>query len=142
MYATVQDCIDRLGEKAVRLLGDVKGGDPPAYGLLEKALADASAEIDAYVGTRHRLPLDPVPETLERLCVEIAVYRRSGDAALVTRERRDRYDAAIRFLRDVGAGRASLGVTDPDPPAASASPAVEVSAPRRVMGRDSLRRVL
>ena len=142
MHATVQDCIDRRGGKAIRLLADVKGADPAAYTLLEKALVDASEEIDAYVGARHELPLEPVPTLVVRLCVEMAVYRRSEGAGLRTKERRQRYDDAVRLLRDIQSGRASLGVRDPDPPAAAESPAVEFSGPGRVMTRESLRGIL
>ena len=143
MYASAQDCIDRLGEAAVRLLGDVKGGDPPAWTLLGKALEDASEEIDSYVAARHELPLDPVPRLLVRLCVEMGVYRRAEGAGLRTDERRRRYDDAIRLLRDIQSGRASLGIADPDPPAPAEGPGVlfDPGAPR-VMARGSLGRVL
>lgn len=142
MYATVQDCIERRGKDAIRLLEDVKGAEQPAYTGLEAALADASAEIDAYLGARHRLPLGPVPELVRRLCVEIGVYRRSEDAGILTDERSKRYGDAIRLLKDIAAGKASLGMADPDPPARAERPAVRVASSPRVLTRHATRGVL
>ena len=137
MHATVQDCIDRRGENAAAVLRDTAGTDV----RLERALADASAEIDGYVGTRHPLPLDPVPAILVTACVDIAMYR-AAPGSRQSKQGRQFYEDAIRLLRDIAAGRVSLGGGDPDPPAAASSPAIEISAPERVMDRDSLRRIL
>lgn len=143
-YATVQDCIDRRGgEEPLRELADDPHADTLAWGALERALEDASDEIDAYVGARHDLPLDPVPRLLVRLCVDIGVYRRAADADQSTDERRRRYEDALGLLRDFQAGRASLGAADPDPPAEAEAPAVTVDAAGpRVMTRQSLRGML
>ena len=134
-YATVQDCIDRSGGRAVERLQDGDGANKP----LERALDDASDEIDMYLGARHQLPLDPVPRALLRLCVEIALYRAAADAARLTDEARQRYEDAIRLLKDIEAGKASLGSRDPDPPAQADSAGASFEAPERVMTRESLR---
>lgn len=141
-YATVQDCIDRRGEDKIGLLADDPHADTFAYGALEAALKDASDEIDAYIGARHQLPLEPAPRILSRLCVEIAIYRRAASADLATEEQRQRYEDAVRLLKDIQAGKASLGVADPDAPAPAEDPVVRVAAPERVMERDDLRRAL
>lgn len=135
-YATAQDCRDRRGGRAVERLQDGNGSNKP----LERALDDASDEIDLYLGARHQLPLDPVPRVLKRLCVEIALYRAAADAARLTDEARQRYEDAIRLLKDIEAGKASLGAADPDPPAEAEDSAVFVDgANERVMTRESLR---
>lgn len=140
MYASVDDVENRLGGDAVAMLSDVKGGS--SHTLLEQALRDASEEIDAYIAARHPLPLDPVPKLLVRLCVEIAVYRRSEDAGLSTDERAKRYEAAVRMLRDISAGRASLGSADPDPPAKAAGPVAQAQSAPRVLEREDTRGML
>ena len=142
MYASVQDCVDRRGRDKVLLLADDPHADTPEYGALESALEDASDEIDAYVGARHDLPLDPAPRILLRLCVEIGIYRRADSADIASDEMRTRYEDAVRLLKDIQSGKASLGPADPDPPAQAEDPAVQLAAAPRVMGRDSLRRVL
>ncbi|MDE0382398.1 MAG: DUF1320 domain-containing protein [Defluviicoccus sp.] len=141
-YATVQDCIDRRGEESLRELADDPHADALAWDALERALEDASDEIDAYVGARHDLPLDPAPRILVRLCVEIGVYLAAADADQGTDERRRRYEGAIGLLRDIREGRASLGAADPDPPAEAEAPVVQVESFPRVMTRDSLRGML
>ena len=143
-YATARDCIDRRGsEEPLRELADDPHADALAWDALERALEDASDEIDAYVGARHDLPLDPVPRMLVRLCVEIGVYIRAADADQGTDERRRRYEDAVGMLRDIREGRASLGAADPDPPAEAEAPAVQVDlAAPRVMTRESLRGIL
>lgn len=142
MYASVQDCIDRRGEESLRPLADDPHADTLAWTELEAALEDASDEIDAYVGARRELPLDPVPRVLQRLCVEIGIYRRADSADRSTDEMRKRYEDGIRLLKDIQSGKASLGPADPDPPARAESPAVSAESNPRVMARKSLQGVL
>lgn len=76
-------------------------------GAVTEALADADAEIDAYVGGRYAVPLSPAPANVVRIACAIARYNILGDSA--TERARNDYTDALRFLRDVQAGRASLG---------------------------------
>lgn len=138
MYASVQDCIDRRGEESLRELADDPHADTLAWSGLEEALEDAGDEIDAYIGARHRLPLEPAPRVLTRLCVEIGVYRRADTAARSTDEMRARFGDCIRLLKDIQSGKASLGIADPDPPAEADSPSVSVEAAPRALTRRSL----
>ena len=144
VYATVQDVTDRLGAAEIRSLADVPTAAERdlAWTALERSLADASSEIDGYVAVRHTLPLDPVPAVLVRLCVDLAVQLRSAGNDLATEDKRRRSDRVRELLRDIAAGRLSLGAADPDPPASQAQPGVSIESPERVMGRDSLRSIL
>lgn len=140
-YATVRDCIDRRGAEGLRELADDPNAPAAefAWTRLEKALDDASDEIDSYIGARHALPLDPVPRLLTRLCVEIGIGIRAAEADRGTEMRRKRYEEAIRLLKDIEAGKASLGAQDPDPPAEAASggaPRFAQASPARQFGRD------
>ena len=144
-YATVQDCIDRRGAEAVQELADNRfpgDGDPHAYALLEKALGDASSEIDLYVGSRHPLPLDPAPDALKRLCVELAIDLRAASADLSTELAQERAKAARATLRDIAEGKVSLGPRDPDPPASASDPGARFESRPSVLDRDSLRKAL
>ena len=143
MYATESDCIDRRGEDALRPLADDRDAGTLSWTLLRQNLKDASEEIDSYLAARHDLPLDPVPRLLVRLCIDIGIYLRAESAALLADQDTRRYDGAVRLLRDIAAGRAALGIADPDPPAPAADPGAEFApGPARVMARDSLGRVL
>ena len=141
-YASIQDVIDRLGQSAVDQMADDPFAGSKRFAALEQGLADASEEIDGYVGARHALPLDPVPGPLVRICVQIGVYLRCSSADLATDLQKDRAESARRFLRDVSKGAVSLGPADPDPPAAASEPGVQFESGAKVLDRDSLRSVL
>ena len=138
MYATLDDIKMRIGADAFALLCSDGGEKAP----LNKALEDATAEIEAHVGARHEVPLDPVPKIARVLAVDIAVYRASSDAGRLTDQRRQRYEDAVRLLKGIASGEASLGIADPDPPAAAERPAVLAESPPRHFGRDSARGML
>lgn len=143
-YASAQDCIDRHGAEPLRELADDPHADALAWTSLELCLSDASDEIDAWLGARHELPLDPVPRIAVRLCAEIGIYRRGLAADRRTDEQRQRYEDAVALLKKVGSGEASLGAADPAPPSDAEDPegAVRIAAPRRVMTREGLGRIL
>ena len=104
---------------------------------LPQPIADASQEIDTWLGARYSIPLPRIPEVLVRLAADIAIYRMSSECAELTEERRTRYDDAISLLKSISRGDASLGLDDPDP-----APSVEgafVTQSGRVFSRDSLR---
>ena len=104
--------------------------------VIDRAIADADAEIDGYVGARYTLPLPlPTPPVLVPIACDIARYRLYDDA--VPDVVRQRYEDAIARLRDIAAGRLSLGV-DPAP-AAGSQGTVVVRAPARIFGADALR---
>jgi phage gp36-like protein len=60
------------------------------------------------LSTRYTLPLSPVPDVLEKLACDIARYQllENTEKEIV----KERYDNAIRFLKDVAAGKVTLGV--------------------------------
>ncbi len=114
MYATRADLIARYGHDVLLMIADRDHDDVLDEALIDQALADASAEMDVYVGQRHRLPLEPVPPVLTRLCGDITIYRLSLDGG-VTEERRQRYEDAVALLRRIANGEVSLGLpTGPD----------------------------
>lgn len=98
-------------------------------GAVDRALADADAEIDSYVAGRYAVPLAPVPADIPRIACAIARYHLLGDAA--GENARKGYEDARAWLRDVQAGRARLA--DAAPLADSAASAtVEIVARDRI----------
>lgn len=136
-YATVADLQSRIGEPRLLQLTDL--AEPPT-GLLQasvaqKALDDASAEIDGYLAGRYALPLAaPVPGILLVYCVTIAHYRLLGSAA--DEVARADYKAAIAYL--VGVAKGDIPLLPP-----SAAPVPTGEGPvlfepgSKVMGRDA-----
>ena len=119
-YAVVQDMVDRFGAAELVQLTDRSATPTGEYdsGLIEQAIADAEAEINAYLASRYALPLAEVPATLTRLACNIARYHLYG--ASLSEEVTKRYDASVAFLKSVSRGDAVIGVSS-----AGTAPVVE-----------------
>lgn len=115
-YATKQNIDDRYGAERLLVIADRDGDGAADTAAIDLALADATDEINVYVGAKHDLPLPSVPAVLVRVCVDIAVYRLAASADVLTDEIRQRYEDAIALLKGVSNGTASLGLDDPAPP--------------------------
>jgi phage gp36-like protein len=150
MYATEQDMIDLYGANRIDMLADITGDGVRDAAKIARALATASDLIDGYISNRYALPLPRTTGALTDCCVSIAVYRMAAGPALLTEDIRTRYEDAIKYLRDVAAGKAALGGIPTAAASAgaaaaaseTASPqAVVLSGPPRLFSRDSLRRL-
>lgn len=124
-YASRQQLIDAMGQEAVDQREEMLG-----VGAADRSLTDAAAEIDSYLCTKYTVPV-PTSDNMARIAVQIAQYRLLGDAA-TDRARQD-YDDAIRWLKDVQAGRAAI----PNAPA-QASGINQVNLAELVNGRGSV----
>ncbi|KAB2921672.1 MAG: DUF1320 domain-containing protein [Dechloromonas sp.] len=103
-------------------------------GRVAVALRDASGKINAYLAARYQIPLTPVPEAINRTCVEIAWYYLH--ASSMGGEVQRRYDRAIKFLEAVASGTATL--TDVGAPASGGGGEVLIDAAPAVFDADSL----
>ena len=143
-YATEADIIALHSAEALDRLADLDGNGARDADKIARALDDAAALIDGYIGQRFPLPLTPPPAVLKNLSIDIAVYRLATDAGLLAEDMRRRYEDAIAFLRDVAKGVATLPVPrlpgEPAPPTGSPNVVLIDSAPR-LFSRDSLRRL-
>ena len=128
-YATRTDLEDRYGAGEL-----VQRESMLTEGAVDRALADADAEIHAYVSGRYSIPLSPVPDNLPRIACALARYNILGSSA-DERARQD-YEDARAFLRDVQAGRARL---EGAAALAGSAPAatVEVVAGERMFSRSA-----
>lgn len=133
-YTSKQEMIDRFGADELIQLTDRASPSTGAISdtVLNQALADADSEADGYLGARYTLPLATVPVALKRIAADIARYRLYDNAA--TEEVRKRYEDAIKFLRAVSSGEATLGI---DPVRIEDAP--QYSAPVRVFSGDTLK---
>jgi phage gp36-like protein len=114
-YATLDDLKAQLDELTLIQLTDDEGAGSINQSRAERAIADAQVEIDGYLGGRYTLPLeDPVPESLRRLAVELAIYNLYARRGTVPEIRAERKKECVRFLEALGTGRISLGL-DPEP---------------------------
>ncbi|MBU1611244.1 MAG: DUF1320 domain-containing protein [Proteobacteria bacterium] len=129
-YATVQNLIDRYGQDQMLVLADRDNDGELDSAVMDRALADADAEVDAFLARRYQLPLAEVPDVLQRIACDIAVYRLCDNDAMVTDERRRRYEDAMSMLRRIGSGEVSLGIT-PQAAQRKAAAAFYEGRPRR-----------
>ena len=114
-YCTDENILGRIDETALtQLAADDEGLIDDE--IVAAAIADAAATIDSYCQGRYSIPLSPVPPKITELCVDIAVYNLYSRSDLAMPEiRKDRYNAAIRFLERVADGKIQLGAATPAP---------------------------
>ncbi|HCT7632566.1 TPA: DUF1320 family protein [Citrobacter koseri] len=135
MYATRDDMVKAFGEKECVSLTDREFTGEIDDGVLNNALAQASAEIDGYLCGRYPVPWTDTPRVLTGRCCDIARYQLCGAGTQMTEEIRVRYEDAIRFLERVADGRISLGRTSGGETVRSETGARVISG-GRVFGRD------
>ncbi len=106
---------------------------------IELALVEADGQIDARlrkIGWVVPLP-PPIPDWVRGLAVDLALYL-ATPTALASQsdfsDRRQRFDAAIRYLDAIAAGE----ILPPRPELRSSLLAVYVASKPRVFGRDAL----
>ena len=118
-YAGKQDFIDRLGEDKLVQLTDRDSNGEVDDKRLTAAADSATATIDAYASAIYPTPLNPINALVKKLCIELAVYELASDL-FETDEGAfkiysERWQAALKFLADVRAGKAVLYVvTEPE----------------------------
>jgi len=84
------------------------GGSAVDLAELNQAIVDAAAEIEAYLGGRYALPLNPVPKVLNRLACNMARYYLYDNKP--TEEVKNAYTEALSFLDKVAKGHIKLGI--------------------------------
>ena len=105
-YATLAEMITRFGEPELVQRTDRPEGVIIDTVVLGRALADADAEIDSYLGGRYTLPLTSTPVVLVRLAADIARYRLYDDGVPDTV--RQRYEDAVSLLKRMASGDVAL----------------------------------
>lgn len=137
MYASIPDMLNSYPQSELieRTNLDDEAATAINAAVLSKALADAQAEIDGYLG-RYTLPFATVPALLNRLCRMIARKNLYFDAPPSGTEkpqwRRD-YDDAVRMLESISKGDIDLGTQTAPHPATVAK-----TVNHRVFTRDRL----
>lgn len=139
-YATKQDLVDRFGMTELVQLTDKV--NRPASVIddvpVTRALGDADALIDGYVGKVYRLPLSAQPPVLTKVACDVARYYLHGKAAEKDGPVERAYSEAAAWLKDVSKGLIALD-TEGVAPAQAGGGSVKASAPNRVFTRDTLR---
>lgn len=135
MYATLDDLKKQLPEDLLINLTDDGGSGIIDTTVTDAALETADVEIDGYLGSRYTLPLAPIPPIIAKQAVDIAIYNLYARRQGPPEHWQKRYENTVRFLERIADGRISLGIGDPEPPAADEA---QVSAGDRIFSRDTL----
>tara|TARA_R110000868_G_scaffold230335_6_gene483492 strand:+ start:10284 stop:10712 length:429 start_codon:yes stop_codon:yes gene_type:complete len=86
--------------------------------VVDRALADTDAVINAYATVRYKLPLDPVPEMVTDLALTIAIYKLHVYAP--DPKIKDDYEQALATLRDIAKGAIKLDAAGIEPTSSGA----------------------
>jgi phage gp36-like protein len=106
-YCTQSDLITMIPLKELAEL-TADSGDTPDSEVVNEAINRADAEIDAYLGMRHTLPLSPLPDQVKGLSIDMALYHLYSRRSVAPTVRRQKYEAAVAFLKLLAAGEAVL----------------------------------
>jgi len=118
MYCTLEDIKKAISEKNLIELTDDQGGGAIDTEKVQDAIEYAEQLINGYLRGRYPIPLEPVPELIRRLAVDIAVYqlysrRFELDMPESMIQRRKE---TIKLLELIQAGKIQIGVETSDSP--------------------------
>lgn len=118
-YTTQAEMVARFGESEIQELTDRVGAGVVDASVLSKALSDADALINGYLGGRYSLPLTSTPALLVGIASDVARFKLWDDQA--PEEVRKRYEDALAQLKLIAQGVIVLPPdAQGDKPAASA----------------------
>jgi len=113
-YSTQTDLLEQISESELIQLTDDADAGTVDSDAVSRAIVDADAEIDGYCGSRYDVPFSSTPVMIRKISVDISIYNLYARRMGAPEDRKERYDNALRFLRDVGKGVISLGGDAPD----------------------------
>ena len=135
-YAAKQDLVERYGAQELEQLTDHSHTGGIDDDVVNRALADADAEINGYLTARYTLPLADTPPLLKRLACEIAYYLLFRGGATELAE--SRYKAAVATLKGLSAGSVSIGLNSAGTSEPGTEAGVEHAGPERIFTGETL----
>ena len=114
-YCTLEDIRGHVPE--ARLVEITDDTNPNATGavkteIVDKAIAESSDIIDAYIGKRFKLPLPGIPSVLRTICVDLSIYNlyERVTELNVSDGMQLRYKNALSLLKGIAEGEVSIGI--------------------------------
>jgi phage gp36-like protein len=134
-YCSLTDLLNMISqEELAQLTSDA--GEVPDSLVAAEAIAWADSEIDASAGRRYPVPLNPVPEVIRGVAVDLALYHLYSRRSVIPPVRRRRYEEARAFLHRVAAGEAWLAGGDGSATGSGSDPVTMSSAGRLFSRKD------
>jgi len=135
-YSVLEDLLKMIPEEELAQI-TTESGDDPDPAIVAEAISQADAEIDSYLGRRYQVPLSPVPPRVKALSVDLAIYHLYSRRSVAPPVRRQNYEAAVAFLKQVAAGQAVVEISGGEPPGVNRDLG-ELTSATRVFKRDTL----
>jgi len=137
-YISQADLTEQLSEtQLIQLTDDEKLGVVHTE-RVARAIASAEGEINGFVATRYTVPIAaPIPALIKGWAVTLAGYYLWRRRQRVPEDVRLAYEDVIARLRDVAAGKLTLGI-DPPPAESAQSSQGELLANESEWSRDKL----
>jgi len=136
-YCSQNDILGSMDEEdLIRYTDDFDTGIPNAEAVA-KAIAGADALINAHIASRYLTPLSPVPDIVNSLAVDIAIYKISSRRGGAPEENRIKYDDAVKFLEKVSTGKVILAQAVSAPSSVS-DDGVKITSDPRIFTRDDM----
>ena len=114
MYATQAHLVTAFSEQELIQLTDRERSGSADDAAIKEALEYADELIDSKIAVRYSLPLAAAPKLLTKIACDLARWWLYDDAVPETVQ--TRYDRALKWLDDIAAGRATLGLDAADEP--------------------------
>ncbi|UFS63839.1 DUF1320 domain-containing protein [Paracoccus denitrificans] len=138
-YASLDQLKEVIPARDLELLTDFERGGEPSDTRLQRALVDATAEINGYIAKVVKRPLADPPELLTVICRDLAMHRLylnlGHDMTTLDKMRKNWIDT----LKSIQRGESAIG-DDGDGPDQLTSPGVAMTdGPARLITRDSLK---
>lgn len=111
-YCTQADIEKQLPPAQVIQLADDDGDGVADSGVVSDCITRADDEINAYAATRYTVPFTTVPALIRTISVDLAIWNLHKRRGLTERDAiKQGYERAIQMLKDLAAGRLSIGET-------------------------------
>ena len=141
-YITQQDLTERIGEDELTVLSDREGTGEINTAVVDRAIADATNEINMHLSSRYLMPLPEVPDTIKRLAVSLTIYWLSETDTTMSDMVKERYHNAVKTLKALADGSMRLGLPEADKPGENTAGDVQLISGERITTRKTLGGVL
>lgn len=112
MYCSIDDLEKFYTEKELIELSSETGGINT--GVINECIETADSEIDTYLKKLYTVPLDPVPQIILKLSVDLTIYNLHERRNIIDESVQNRRKNAIELLKQISRKTANLGIQDED----------------------------
>lgn len=113
-YCVKADILKQITEDQLIGLTDDADAGSVDDAIVTEMIARADEIINGYCAQRYTVPFSETPGIVKTISIDIALYNLySRRSHIMTEERKNRFENAMKLLKDIEAGRVSLGVPAP-----------------------------